>query len=75
MSTQPTPDALCAAEIAGKPYTVIPFHPCNDEARARGDIAGWDVADKSGVRVECFDQKDDAQDRCDELNEQGEDAP
>ncbi len=72
MSTAP---ALRLEDFAGHtqgPFTVVPFHPCNDAARARGDVAGWDIMDAARLRIECFDDKDSAQARCDELNHQPE---
>lgn len=51
-------------------YTVTPFIPCNDKARAEGKpIEGWDIRDSKNEVIECFDDEDSAQARCAELNE------
>lgn len=51
------------------PYTVTPFLPCNDAARAAGKpIIGWDVRDSQNLVIEPFDHEHEARERCDELN-------
>lgn len=57
------------------PYTVTPFLPCNDAARAAGKpIIGWDVRDSKNLVIEPFDHEHEARDRCDELNRAEADA-